>query len=174
MKTRITLLILASFLFNFGYAQKIVDVQKAHYKHKPIIEMTLNNKKTWVLLDTGTDISILNINEKDVYGFTTYLINDSKYMVPGFGSENNHIHQVTKAKLRFGNTQLKKKLYAYDISNITESIKTRTGKNVTAIIGTNIMATYGFVIDMGAKTVVMNRKVKNTKSLVAVTSTQGN
>lgn len=175
MKTRISLLlILAAFISNFGYAQKAINLQKVHYKNKPIVEMTLNNKKTWVLLDTGTDISILNINDKDEYGFSTFLNNDAKYKVPGFGSENNHVHQVSNARLQFGNTQLKRKVYAFDISNITNSIKTRTGRHVTAIIGTNMMSAYGFVIDMGTKTVVMKTKTKNTPTLMAVTESKGN
>lgn len=174
MKTRFTLLILTAFISNFGYAQKVTNVQKAHYKHKPIVEMTLNNKKVWVLLDTGTDISILNIDSKDKYGFTTFVSASSKYKVPGFGSVNNQLHQVRNCELRFGSTLLKRRVYAFDINNITKSIKARTGKQITAIIGTNMMADYGFVIDMGTKTVVMKRKEKNNKALVAVSSVNGN
>jgi len=174
MKTRITLLILAAFISNFGYAQKVTNVQKVQYKHKPIVEMTLNNKKVWVLLDTGTDISILNIGSKNKYGFTTFVSASSKYKVPGFGSVNNQLHQVRNCELKFGNTLLKRKVYAFDISNITDSIKKRTGKTVTAIIGTNMMAAYGFVIDMGTKTVVMKSKEKNNNSLVAASSVNGN
>lgn len=173
MKTKMTLLILAGFMYNFGYGQSI-NKEEAQYKHKPIIEMTINNQKTWVLLDTGTDITILNIDAKDKYGFTTYVNNDSRYKVPGFGSEKNQLHQVRNCDLKFGDTQLKRKVYAFDISNITKSIKARTGKNVTAIIGTNMMAAYGFVIDMGTKTVVMKNKVKTNNSLAVVSSAQGN
>ncbi len=171
MKTQITLLVLAGFIYNFGYAQRI-NVQEARYKHKPIIEMTLNNKKTWVLLDTGTDISILNIKSKDKYGFSTFLKNELK--VPGFGSDNNQLHRATNAHLKFGNKQLKNPMFAFDITNIVESIQARTGKRITAIIGTNMMRAYGFVIDMGNGTVVMRYKEKNrlikNNSLIVTTN----
>lgn len=173
MKTRMTLLILAGFMYNFGYAQKI-NVEEANYKHKPIIEMTINNQKTWVLLDTGSDITIVNIDSKDKYGFTTYVNDESRYQVPGFGSEKNQLHQVRNCDLKFGDTHLKRKVYAFDISNITNSIKVRTGKNVTAIIGSDMMRDYGFVIDLGNKSVEMKSKVKTNNSLAAITSAQGN
>ena len=173
MKTRMTLLILAGFFYNFSYGQSI-NKQEAHYKQKPIVEMTINNQKTWVLLDTGTDISIISIDSKEKYGFTTYINTDSRYQVPGFGSEKNQLHQVRNCELKFGNTKLKRKVYAFDISNITDSIKERTGKTVTAIIGIDMMAAYGFAIDMGTKTVTVKSKVKNNNSLAAVSSAYGN
>lgn len=169
MKTKMTLLILAGFMYNFGYAQKF-NVEEANYKHKPIIEMTINNQKTWVLLDTGTDITIININSKDKFGFTSYINNESRYQVPGFGSEKNQLHQVRNCDLKFGDTHLKRMVYAFDISNITNSIKIRTGKNVTAIIGYNMMSKYGFVIDMENNTVVMKGRKKSTDSYSAVSS----
>ena len=169
MKTRMTLLILVGLLSNIGYAQ-VMNVQQASYKQKPIIEMTLNNKKIWVLLDTGTDISILDVNTKDEFGFATFINTDTRYKVPGFGSENNQLHQVTKADLRFGNTHLKRKVYAFDISNITKSIKARTGKKISAIIGTNMMSSYGFIIDMGTNTVTMKTKDKNKNNYIAAST----
>ena len=173
MKTRMTLLILAGFFYNFSYGQSIYK-QEVHYKQKPIIEITINNKKTWALLDTGADISILNIDSKEKYGFSTYLTTSSRYKVPGFGSENNQLHHVRNSELRFGDTLLKRKVYAFDISNIADSIKERTGKTVTAIIGTNMMAAYGFVIDMGTKTITVKNIEKNNNALLAVSSAQGN
>lgn len=171
MKTRMTLLILAGFIYNFGYAQNI-NVQKVNYKHKPIVEMTINNHKTWVLLDTGTDITIIDINSKEKFEFTTYVNTDSRYKVPGFGSTKNQLHQVRNCDITFGNTQLKRKVYAFDISNITSSIKARTGKNVTAIIGTNMMRAYGFVIDLGNNSVTM--KTKRNDLYLAEASAKGN
>jgi hypothetical protein len=166
MRNRITLLIAVSFIYNFGFAQQIEE-KKATFKQKPIVEMTLNDKKVWVLLDTGTEINILNINEKSEFGFKTFLNNDTRYNVPGFGSENNQLHQVGKADLRFGSTRLNRGFYAYDISNITDSIKRRTGKNVTAILGSKTMRDYGFVIDMGDNTVTMKSKYNNSEISLA-------
>lgn len=162
MKTQLIInMVLITALFGKAtYGQSLV-VEQASYKHKPIVEMTINNKKTWVLLDTGSDITILNINSKKAYGFTTF--EKEGFKVPGFGSINNQLHRASNVELMFGNTQLRSPIYAFDITNIVRSIEARTGKRITAIIGTHLMRTYGFVIDMGNNNVVMYSKIKKGK-----------
>lgn len=166
MKIKLTLLVLSCLAYNFSSAQSKL-VQEAHYKNSPIVQMTLNDKKVWVLMDTGATISILNLDSNNEFGFNTTLNLNSQLKVPGFGSVNNRLYQVSNARIKFGKTHLKKRFYAFDITNIVNSIKARTGKKITAIIGTNIMQPYGFVIDMGNETVVMNyyEKKKRNKSV---------
>ena len=166
MQFTLTTVLLTVFMA-YSAAGQSLAVQQASYKHKPIVEMTINNKKTWVLLDTGSDITILDINTKKAFGFTSY--EKEGYKVPGFGSENNQLHRANDVNLKFGNTQLRCPMYAFDISNISESIQARTGKRITAIIGTHLMRTYGFVIDMGNDTVVMYSKIKKGKSQKNIT-----
>lgn len=127
--------------------------QQASYKHKPIVEMTINNKKTWVLLDTGSDITILDIKSRKYLGFST--IQNGSRSVQGLGSSNNRLYRVKNVRLQFGETPLYCPMYAFDLTNVAESIEARTGKRITAIIGTTLMQSYGFVIDMGNNSVVM-------------------
>ncbi|MCV9385345.1 retropepsin-like domain-containing protein [Reichenbachiella ulvae] len=131
-----------------------------HYHDKPIVEMELNGKKTWVLLDTGSDISVLNLKAKDKYEFHAHQDFNQTIKVAGFGTRHNELHQVTNAELYFGDVKLRSVYYAYDISHIAASIRARTDKTITAIIGTNLMRDYGFVIDMGTQKVSMTYKVK--------------
>ena len=168
MKTRMTLLILTGFFFNLAMVQAQQEPMEAsHYKSKPIIKMTLNGKKIWALLDTGTDVTILDINAKEVYDFKTYVRPDAKFVMPGVGTNNYYqLHQVRQAELAYGETELKRKVYAYNLSNVVSSIQERTGKKVTAIIGSDMMCAYGFVIDLGNKTVVLQEKGKG-KSKIA-------
>ncbi|MBU2912464.1 MULTISPECIES: aspartyl protease family protein [Reichenbachiella] len=139
------------------------QTMKTRYYEKPIVEMTLNGKKTWVLLDTGSDITVFNLKSKDRYDFHAHQDFNQQIKVAGFGSRHNQLHQVTNARLYFGEMQLKSDFYAYDITNIVSSIRARTGKHVTAILGTNLMRQYGFVIDMGTNTVSIEYKVKKNK-----------
>lgn len=140
-----------------------VKVMEETYFHKPVIKMKLNNKDIWVLLDTGSDITILNINSKDKYEFGTFMIDDPKYKVPGFGSDYNQLHHVSKAELKFGDTVLKQNMYAFNITNIARNIEARTGKRITAIIGTDMMRKYNFVIDIGNNTVAMFSKIEKSR-----------
>lgn len=171
MKTQMTLLILAGFLFSFATAQaQDMQLQASHYQSKPIVKMTLNGKKIWALLDTGTDITLVDINAQEEYDFKTYISLDSKYILPGIGANNYYqLHQVRNAELHYGDTQLKRKVYAYNLSNVVGSIREHTGKKVTAIIGADMMRAYGFVIDLGNRTVTMQKK-NNVKMTEATTA----
>ena len=146
-------------LIQLSFAQEI-DTLTVNYKGKPVVEMTLNGKTTWVLLDTGSDISILNLKAQNDFGFQAYESLHNQRLVSGFGSNQNKLLEVTHAKLYFGKVQLKSPFYAYDISNIAKSIHARTGKTVSAIIGTTMMQSYGFVIDLGNNKVSMTYKMK--------------
>jgi hypothetical protein len=183
MKTKLKLTLLLLATSGHILAQEMrLNVQQAQYKDKPVVEMMLNNKKVWVLLDTGSGITILDIKAKNNYGFKTYQKDGLE--VPGLGSNNNQLHRATGVVLKFGETQLKSVIFAFDLSNIANSIENRTGKRISGIIGTNMMKTYGFVIDLGNNTVAMHHKIKKrnkkaaNKSLVAMTvlknTTEGN
>ena len=95
----LTLTFLYLFFGNVSFGQPNVYHQ-ANYKHKPIVEMTINNTKTWVLLDTGSDITILDIKSKKKLGFST-LANAGR-TVPGLGSSNNRLYRAKNVTLNFG------------------------------------------------------------------------
>lgn len=172
MKTRMTLLILAGLFINLTTTQAQEQLQTDRYQSKPIVKMTLNGKKIWALLDTGTDITMIDLAAKDDFGFKTYLNPEAKFVIPGVGANNYYqLQQVRQAKIQYGDTHLKRTVYAYNLSNVVNSIQERTGKKITAIIGSDIMCAYGFVIDLGKKTVVLQEKGKEkSKMAEAVTA----
>ena len=174
MKTRMTLLIIAGLFFNLATAQaQDIQLKATRYQAKPIVKMTLNGKKVWALLDTGTGNTIIDLNAKENYGFTTFLNDDPKYLVAGVGANAYHqLYQVKNADLQYDETQLKRKVYAYNLENIVSSIYERTGKKISIIIGSEMMSAYGFVIDLGEKTVVLQPK-NGKKKLTEVTSARG-
>ena len=161
MKTLLIILGITT-LISTNVLGQTYETLTAKYKEKPVVEMTLNGQKIWVLLDTGAEISVLSLKSEDKYGFHAYQNIDEPYHVTGFGSSRNDLHQVAGAKLYFGDLKLKSTFFAYDISNITSSIKRRTGKTISAIIGTSLMTKYGFIIDMSEKTITMKYKMKKS------------
>lgn len=174
MKTRMTLLIIAGLFLNLATATaQEMQFKATHYQSKPIVKMTLNGKKIWALLDTGTESTIIDLNAKEDYGFRTYVNPSSEYTVAGVGPNNYHqLQPVKDADLLYGETQLKRKVYAYNLKNIVSSIHERTGKKITVIIGSDMMAAYGFVIDLGNKTVELHSK-KDKKNFAEGTSARG-
>ncbi|SMD33867.1 Aspartyl protease [Reichenbachiella faecimaris] len=163
MKKFIVIVSLVALVNNFTRAQELETVE-AKYRGKPIIQMTLNDKKTWVLLDTGSEYTILDSGAKQKYDFFVSHSNDDRINVSGLGSTNNGLSETSNAELRFGHVKLKGPTYAFDLSTVAKSIQLRTGKRITAIIGTHMMRSYGFVIDMRDSTATLHIKSKKKKN----------
>jgi len=85
MKKIVLSLLLISLIITFSHAQQI-DTLIAKYYGKPVIKMTLNGKKTWVLLDTGSEITVLNTRSKDKFEFNIFE-DYEPLQVSGFGSD---------------------------------------------------------------------------------------
>jgi hypothetical protein len=163
--SKISVFIISVLVYNTTLGQNI-NIKKAHYADKPIVEMTVNNKKAWVLLDTGSAFTIFNSESEDKYDFSTHLSSDSEHQIQGLGVEVNHMYHVRNATLKFGEKRLWGPILAFDITNVAKSIHARTGKMITAIIGTNMMTNYGFIIDMGNRTVMMEYKDKKKYKVI--------
>lgn len=169
MKRASTLFMILSLIFNVTYAQEL-NVIEARYFDKPIIQMTINDKKAWVLLDTGSGVTILNSRVKDEFGFMIIDNSSNELNVPGFGSTENRLRRAAKARIKFGGVSLRGIIYAFDFSSITKSIQKRTGKKISAIIGTKMMRKYGFVLDMSKGSAYMpdhnqNNRKQNNKAM---------
>jgi len=162
MKKLIVIISLIGLASNLTRAQEIETIE-AKYSGKPIIQMTLNNKKTWVLLDTGSEYTVLDSGAKDKFNFYVQPFSNKNINVSGLGSTHNKLMETNGAQINFGYVRLRGITYAFDLTPIVKSIHNRTGKRITAIIGTHMMRNYGFVIDMGENTASITVKPKKKK-----------
>lgn len=163
MKKLILMIAVLGLASSQSEAQNFETVE-AKYRGKPIIQMTLNKKKTWVLLDTGSEYTVLDSGAKDKYEFHVFPSRDHNLNVSGLGSTNNQLMETSHVDLQFGHVELKGRAFAYDLSTVAQSIQLRTGKRITAIIGTHMMRSYGFVIDMRHSTATLYVKSKKKKN----------
>jgi hypothetical protein len=150
----VSIVILVLLATSISYAQELNNIE-SKFAEKPIVEMTLNGKKIWALLDTGSEYTILNIRSKKQFGFDSYRLNRAEYKFQGLGTELNHMYTIRKAKINFHEVELKGNILAFDLTNIVKSIEQRTGKRITAIIGTKMMRHHGFIIDMSSNRIVL-------------------
>lgn len=167
MKNKIKLLTILLLMNNYMQAQERETIEAKFYG-KPIVQIMLNGVKTWMLLDTGAGVTILDITMQDKYDFKTYQNDDARLNIPGFGSSDNQLKTTSNAKLAFGKKELQGAVYAYDLSTVSKSIHDRTGKRIAGIIGIRMMRTHGFIIDMGRNTAsitIRKKKVKRIKIL---------
>ncbi len=155
MKALKIVVLLMLFLSANTCFSQVLKSTETKFIEKPIVEMTLNGKKIWALLDTGSEYTILNISTKHRFKYDSYLLDRGKYKMQGLGVELKQMYTIRKAEIAFKEVKLQGNILAYDLSNIVYSIQNRTGKTITAIIGTKMMRHHGFVIDMSTDRIVM-------------------
>ncbi|CAN5307951.1 hypothetical protein BH23BAC1_BH23BAC1_24190 [soil metagenome] len=138
------IIILSSFSFNFEEYEiiKIVNLER-----KPIVEGTINGKVAYFLLDTGSDLTILNRKDSEKYNFKVVLREYGRQKVASFGGIQSDILNTYNIDLKLGSQLIDTEIHSYDLSPVIESLKIKTNIKISGIIGSNIMKKYGFMID---------------------------
>lgn len=134
-----------------GYEYEYIKIFNLH--KKPIIETTLNGKKAYFLLDTGSDITMLNKHDGKKYGFKLLLRENESHAAIGIGGKTADISSVYKVQLELGSTRINTRYLAYDMSDIVRAIAQDTGVEISGIIGSDAMKRYGIIIDYKNKVV---------------------
>ncbi len=125
---------------------KIVDLT-----YKPIIEVTLNGKSAYFLVDTGSDITILHARDSKKYGFDTVKNNSHNHSVVGLSGRITTLYSTRNVKLKVGSSRVMNRYLALDISSLVQMIHKRSSIRISGIIGSDLMKRYGFVIDYANK-----------------------
>jgi hypothetical protein len=136
------------FFSSFTFAPQDYEFIKIiNLVRKPIVEGTLNGKVAYFLLDTGSDITILNSNDSDKYNFKVVLREYGRQKVASFGGIQSDILNAYNINLQLGSQLIDTEVYSYDLTPVIESLRLKTKIKISGIIGSNIMKKYGFVID---------------------------
>lgn len=125
---------------------------------KPIVQGTLNGKEAYFLLDTGSDITILNADDKEDYRFKTYTKPQANHRVASLGSTTRGLRNTFNVKIMLGNQKINQHVFAYDLSNIVKSIAAKFRVDIVGIIGSDVMRKYNFKIDYQYGVVVIPHK----------------
>jgi hypothetical protein len=129
---------------------RIINLQQ-----KPIVAGTLNGKKVYFLLDTGSDFTLLNETETKKYGFKT-VNRESALSVNkavGVGGTIVEFKSVYNVSISLGSTRISTTCLAYDMSLLVTIIRNRSGIEISGIIGSDVMKRYGVIIDYANKEV---------------------
>ncbi|MEQ9438278.1 MAG: retropepsin-like aspartic protease [Cyclobacteriaceae bacterium] len=135
-------------------AYEILDV--VVMRDQPIVRGEMNGKTAYFLLDTGSDVSLINTGDAEKYGFSYITNNGLKgYQLAGLGASTNELFNIYNIDLRLGSQKIKAIFIAYDLSNIIRSLNTNTPIRINGIIGSKALRKHGFVIDYDLKEVKM-------------------
>ncbi len=123
---------------------------------KPIVKATLNGKTAYFLLDTGSDLNIVNSAGAGKYNFDVhkvkYVNRGSISTVNGIERDFGHAYAI---RMTIGDTPISCGFVSLDIGSIVKSVRKTTGISIAGIIGSDTMKAYHFIIDYEKEVIAM-------------------
>jgi hypothetical protein len=169
----ITLFLFSNFTDKGDYVYEYLDIVDLTYK--PIIEVTLNGKKAYFMVDTGSDITILNARDDNKYGFGTVKRAFENHSLTGIGGSISNIYSTYDVKLEVGSSRVMNRYLAYDLSRVVRMTEEKTKIKISGIIGSDLMKRYGFIIDYANQRVgiltIPKDKLQDDKEIIVATKT---
>jgi hypothetical protein len=127
-------------------------------RDQPIVQGKMNGKTAYFLLDTGSDVTLLNTGDAKRYGYAYHTRRDLRgYRLAGLGKSTNEVLGIYNVDLRLGSQKIKDIFIAYDLSNIIRSLNAGSSIKINGIIGAKALRRHGFVIDYDLNEVKMKR-----------------
>lgn len=161
MRTLIIIFILVSaFSSSRVRAQQsdIKYIEIVHMDRKPIVAAKVNGKKTYLIVDTGSDISMLNIKSSEHFGFVPTVNSELTYQLEGLNGEKKQLSWAKKLSVTLGDSEIKARFYTMDLTRLMSSVKHKTHISVQGIIGSDIMKKYDFRVDFKNRNIGFSNK----------------
>ena len=155
MKQRLSLLLFASLFFSSFTQDTYQYVPVINWQYKPVIKVTLNGKSANFLLDTGSDITLLNSHAARWFQFRPLSVSTGRRQAVGFSGRRQATYRVKNVSLFINSTPIKALYRAFDLSSLVNFTNDRIDVRITGIIGSDVMKRYGFIINYQNQTVTM-------------------
>jgi hypothetical protein len=101
---------------------------------KPIIEVALNGKPAYFLLDTGSDINVVNIKGAKKYNFGTMSRKNRQHFVStanGLLSDYMHVYNMN---MTLDGIKLEGGFVSMDLGGIADSIRQKCGITIDGVL----------------------------------------
>ena len=138
------------------YSQKKIYFESD--KH-PIVEVVVNGVRTSMLVDTGSSLNIIDVNQLTDLGVKKRFKMSSANSV--FGKAT--MWQLLECDVRFQGINVYQ-FTATDIEMVVHSIEHNTGIKIAGILGTPAIKELGMVIDLSRGIVTINKNSDTTVS----------
>ncbi len=126
---------------------------------RPIIEVTVNGKEVFMLIDTGSSLNVIDFSQLEDLGIKRRFKIGDVMCIAG-GSVLWQIFQVpVNVKGRTVN-----QFISSDLTVIRESMLQSTGIKIAGILGTPAIKELGMVIDLSRGIVTINKNSETTVS----------
>lgn len=122
-------------------------IHMVHLDHKPIVAAKINGKTAYFLIDTGSDISILDEKNTDSFKFRISHSKEESHNIEGINGVKKNLNRVKFCTLVLGNSEMKGSLFALDLSHLVSLVRKKSHITIHGIIGSDLMRKYDFTID---------------------------
>ena len=124
---------------------------------RPIIEVTVNGKEVFMLIDTGSSLNVVDFSQlEDLEIKRRFKIGDVMCIAGG-----SVLWQIFQVPILVKNRQVTQ-FISSDLTVIRESILQSTGIKIAGILGTPAIKELKMVIDLSRGIVTINKKNGNT------------
>ena len=124
---------------------------------RPIVEVVVNGVRTSMLVDTGSSLNIIDVNQLTNLGIKKRFKMSSANAV--FGKTT--MWQLLECDVRFQGINVYQ-FAATDIEMVVHSIEHNTGIKIAGILGTPAIKELKMIIDLSRGIVTINKKNGNT------------
>jgi predicted aspartyl protease len=110
------------------------------------LEINLNGKKAFLLLDTGASRTVLDKNQIEHYNSHEIELMDEKST--GLGTNSMDIHTTEIALIEIGSKKIENTTIALiDLSHVNETYEKLGFKRIQGVLGSDLLYRYNAIID---------------------------
>ncbi len=132
-------------------------LEVVNFNYKPIIAGTINGNTVYFLIDTGSDVTIINSSERKRLHFQCYRPFNKEMKATGLGNHQGTLMGTKGIEIKLSGRDINIPVFSYKLDNVVQSISELSGVEIAGIIGSDILSVYQFTIDFGSKTVSMGQ-----------------
>ena len=139
-------------LLSFSYSSFTILAQESinivSLDSQPIIKGKLNEKTAYFLVDSGSDVTIINLKDTKKFKINYGKMYSDRYRFSGLYSEHKGDILVAKGMdLELNDKKISGRYLLFDLSKIAQSLSKDSGIQINGIIGSDVMKNYNFVIN---------------------------
>lgn len=124
---------------------------------KPVVEVMLNGHPATFLLDTGSDLTIIDAAAARKFEFKLHKLPDNRGQISGIGGSTQRIKIATQVDMKLGGLKIYTNYVGTELSHINSYFQLSGKAPLIGIIGADVMQLYGFVIDYEENRILMGK-----------------
>ena len=117
--------------------RKWVSLVKSDGSSLSFVKVTINGHETWMLVDSGSGSTLLDLNQSDKLGIEYSMDPNAKFT--GIGGSNDLGTVLNVDSIRVSGVDYPVRLEVTDLDNVVRIVKNATGLYVSGILGSDFM-----------------------------------